>query len=350
MATKENVLAVLGSKTGEILHRIVLETDSRGEVLFLHGNVEGGGDNQISRIDAEYDIITVSGTNPTLVRGWNIGSGNLEYEWSLTPLNPVAAADSAWFYNKHFLYHVIPVWGSHVEVASYMADSGQPTKNTATKISATWTARDKCVIAQGVLACLVENQIIALDLVSDNENLKTITLDSTPSAPDQLKVVQHSAAVFINNQLILLRDGLVVKLKSESASSVFIDKDTSDRVVEVSVINDSINVVVSELQSGKVIDELTSSGTYPKTCGTPTILSAHCRKNKQGPGCRVLLATADESLVLLQQGRIKWIREEALARIDSVDFLDLMLTDAEGELEEELKSKEGKKNFVIILL
>lgn len=334
---------MLGTKTGEILNRIILETDPRGEVLLLYGNADGG-DSAISKLDAEYDIITVTGNNPSLVRGWNIGTGNLEYEWSLTPLNPTTSADATWFYNKHFLYHVTPVWGSHIEVASYMADSGQPTKNTATKISTTWTEKDKCVLTQGVLACLVQKQIIVLDLLADDQNLKTIALDTPPTAQDRLEVVHHSAAVLIHNQLVLLRDGLVVKLKNDGTSSVFIDKDRDlgDWLVETVVVGETIKVTVSELQSGKVIEELSTSGTYPKTFGAPTILAAKCRKGRHGSGCRILLATADESIVLLQQGKIKWVREEALANIDAVDFLDLMLTDAEGELEEELKSKEGK--------
>lgn len=336
------MLAVLGTKTGEILNRIVLENDPRGEVLLLYGNSDSG-DSAISKLDAEYDIITVSGNNPSLVRGWNIGTGNLEYEWSLTPLNPTTSVDATWFYNRHFLYHVTPVWGSHIEVASYMADSGQPTKNTATKISTTWTEKEKCVITQGVVACLVQKQIIVLDLLSDDQNLKTIALDTSPTPQDRLEVVHHTAAVSIHNQLVLLRDGLVVKLKNDGTNSVFIDKDrdAADRLIEAAVVGDSIKITVTELQSGNVIEELTTSGTYPKTLGAPTILAAKCRKGRQGTGCRVLLATADESIVLLQQGKIKWVREEALAKIDAVDFLDLMLTDAEGELEEELKSKEG---------
>lgn len=347
VATKENVLAVVEAKTGDLLQRIVLETDPRGDIVLLHGNQDGGA--AISQINAEYDIITVSGTNPSIVRGWNAGTGNLEYEWSLTPLNPVAAADASWFYNKHFLYHVIPVWGSHIEIASYMADSGQPTKNTATKMSATWTQKGKCVMTQGVVACLVQNQIIALDLLADNENLKTIAVETSPNAHEQLKVVHHSAAVIVHNQLVLLKEGLVVKLKSESElSSVFIDrdKDVSDRVVEVAVTADStIKITVSELQSGNIVNEFSTTNNYPKTLGVPTVLAARCKKSRQGSGCSVLLATADESIVLLQQGKIRWIREEALANIESVDFLDLMLSDAEGELEEELKSKDGNLQF-----
>ena len=51
-------------------------------------------------------------------------------------------------------------------------------------------------------------------------------------------------------------------------------------------------------------------------------------ETKLGVDCR------NESIVLLQDGKIRWIREESLTNIDNVDFLDLVLSDAKGELEE----------------
>lgn len=60
------------------------------------------------------------------------------------------------------------------------------------------------------------------------------------------------------------------------------------------------------------------------------------------PVCRVLLTTGDGALVLVQQGRTKWTREEALADIVAVEMIDLQLSDAEGSIESELKNKDGK--------
>lgn len=70
-------------------------------------------------------------------------------------------------------------------------------------------------------------------------------------------------------------------------------------------------------------------------------------KNRQA--CRLLLSTADESIVYVQQGKIRWTREESLANIDAVDFVDLTLSDSEGNLEEELKNKGGKKDIAILI-
>lgn len=57
----------------------------------------------------------------------------------------------------------------------------------------------------------------------------------------------------------------------------------------------------------------------------------------------MLLTSSDGAIVLLQQSKLKWIREEALTSIVSVEFLDLTLSDAQGAIEEELNNKDGKK-------
>lgn len=44
----------------------------------------------------------------------------------------------------------------------------------------------------------------------------------------------------------------------------------------------------------------------------------------------------------MQQGKIKWTRQEALARIVAIEMIDLPLSDAEGSIENELKNKDGK--------
>lgn len=96
--------------------------------------------------------------------------------------------------------------------------------------------------------------------------------------------------------------------------------------------------MTSDIQTGNVLEELSTTNAWPSTLGKPNILAAKC-KNRQT--CRLILATKDESIVLVQQGKIRWMREEALTNIDSVDFVDLALSDEEGELEEELKNKGG---------
>lgn len=41
-------------------------------------------------------------------------------------------------------------------------------------------------------------------------------------------------------------------------------------------------------------------------------------------------------------GKTKWVREEALASIVSIEMIDLPLADFEGSIEVELQNKDGK--------
>lgn len=341
MTTEENTFAVLSAKNGDILNRIAFESDSRGEILLLAGNSAPTG----SHLTRDYDTITVSGRNPSIIRGWNTENSALEFEWSLNLLNPDAAANVLWFYNKHFLYHVIPVWGSHVEITGYIANSGQSTKETATKITTAWSRKESCLLVEQYFVCSVKNQVLVLDLIADgSNNIKTISVDPDGTIP--MERIHGSLAVRIGNQIVLLEDSMVIKTKLPKSSSVYIENTLGDGGAVVEILNDetSIKIVTTDMQTNSQIEELSSTASYPKTLGTPTILTTKCRgkTSNQPPVCRIVLKTEDGSIVLLQQGKIKWTREESLTNIDAVEFVDLTLSDAEGELEEELANKNSK--------
>ncbi|XP_063704257.1 ER membrane protein complex subunit 1 [Culicoides brevitarsis] len=335
VTTEENTFAVLSAKNGEILSRQVYESDSRGEILLLAGNTAATG----SHLTRDYDTITVSGRNPSIIRGWNAENSALEFEWSLNLLNADAAPNVMWFYNKHFLYHVIPVWGSHVEVAGYIANSGQSTKQTATKITTPWSRKENCLLVEQYFVCHVKNQVLVLDLIADgSNNIKTVAVDVSDAQIE--RVNGGLAAVRVGNQVVLLAEKTVVKTKMPNPSSVFAEASLGDNGALIEILNEEANVkiVTTDLQTNKQIEELSTTASYPKTLGAPKILAAKCRSGNQ-PICRLLVKSEDGALVLLQQGKIKWTREESLTNIDSVEFVDLTLSDAEGELEEELTNK-----------
>uniref|UniRef100_A0A336LFU6 ER membrane protein complex subunit 1 n=1 Tax=Culicoides sonorensis TaxID=179676 RepID=A0A336LFU6_CULSO len=345
VTTEENTFAVLSSKNGEILNRAVYENENRGEILLLAGNSASSG----SHLTRDYDTITVSGRNPSIIRGWNTETSALEFEWSLNLLNPEHAPNVMWFYHKHFLYHVVPVWGSHIELAAYIANSGQTTKETATKITAAWSRKENCMLVQQYFVCNVKNQVLILDLIAEgSNNIKTVQVESDGTLP-MISVNGGTGAVRIGNQVVLLEESLVVKTKLAKPSSVYVDNTVTDGGVLIEILNEdtSIKIVTTDIQTNNQIEDLTSTASYPKTLGNPNILATKCRgkASNQPPVCRILLKTDDGSIVLLQQGKIKWTREESLTNIDSVEFIDLTLSDAEGELEEELANKNSRNVY-----
>lgn len=128
VSTEENVIASLDTTNGDVQWRQVLENSPRGQLKLMQMLVDDSAPKTAVRHQSSrspYDILTVQGHSPAIVRGWNAITGNLEFEWSLVPLQSETAEDSFWFHgNDMNLYHVIPNFGSHLEVTAYIANSG----------------------------------------------------------------------------------------------------------------------------------------------------------------------------------------------------------------------------------
>lgn len=85
---------------------------------------------------------------------------------------------------------------------------------------------------------------------------------------------------------------------------------------------------------------------YPEHLDKPHIVDVNCRRSRRDePVCRILLASNNGATLLLQSGKIKWIREDSLANIAAIEIVDLPLDDSEGAIEEQMNTKNG--NFFI---
>lgn len=92
-----------------------------------------------------------------------------------------------------------------------------------------------------------------------------------------------------------------------------------------------------------IIQNLQFTTNYPKHLGKPVIHDLKCRSKNddQVAACRYLVSGEDGSIMLLQQNKIRWIREESLSNIIALEMIELPLSDAEGVLESELNNKDG---------
>lgn len=247
VVTADNVLAVLSAKSGDIVWRKIFERNDRGDIKFLHVDTDPGRlVRRGSSGGANDDIITISGANPTMVRGWDSLTGNLGWEWSLTPLDSTDHA-ALWFYESLYVYNVIPYFGSHLEVTAYYGSTGQQTKSTSTRIQAAWTQADSCVLAAPYFACVVGTEVVAIDLsAADVKVFRTAgTRDMTGLKPSLLRVsggkilqiIGHSfllyvrqgadATVVVGEDIFNLRSE-VMDLKSKAAPIMFNDKYMDD--------------------------------------------------------------------------------------------------------------------------
>jgi ER membrane protein complex subunit 1 len=353
VATEENVVAALSAKNGDILWRQVLETNPRGGIRLLHVYNDQRAASSLAQ--KQLSVITVSGHNPALVRGWNADTGILEWEWSLLPNAPEKAESSIWFSNNENLVHVIPYWESHVEVTEYNADTGTPARATTARITAPWIRKQNCVLAAPFLACTFENQLLAVNLIGKDLPIVTKVFEEGVTLGKLEAVSGKDGIVKINNQLISLHDkdrGIALK----NGATAYVERQAlgKDAVLQATVSDgQKITVSASSLATGQSIDDFSFVAHYPDSLAPrPQIVGTKCKNRNDGQGlaCRILLASEDGAIILIQQSKIKWIREEALTRIASVDFLDLTLSDSEGRIEEELNNKDGEKVDLILRL
>lgn len=103
------------------------------------------------------------------------------------------------------------------------------------------------------------------------------------------------------------------------------------------------------------VPELQQSVAFAEDFGAPSLRSFDCKAKRNGDGknCLFIFATSAESIVAVQQGRVRWAREESLANVIDTQFIDLPLADTEGTLENEMKGKAGKallQNYIFIKL
>lgn len=76
--------------------------------------------------------------NLTVLTKYSTVSGVLQFEWSLTLQNDEQADFSEWWVQNDMLVHMLPVFGSHIEVTMYNLATGQ-NKGSTTKLPAVWS-------------------------------------------------------------------------------------------------------------------------------------------------------------------------------------------------------------------
>lgn len=300
MATEHNVLAALHTKTGDLSWRKLLEKNARGSVhsLFVVGNsVAGAGripehDDEVATVDDSDLVITVSGRAPAMVRGWHAQTGHAEFEWSLTPSTATGSdtegedaqidAEAAslahfWVHDQGILFHVVPVWGSHLEVTAYAARTGLPVKSTTTRIATPWIRSDRCTLTQRMYACVgnrnggdatgqQQQQLIAVDLTTERNELVTRALRSATAGDWVVTTLAGSVdSVRVNGDVYDLRQEnalLGAKIQPDSVSTFVVGG----------------GVLLQAAVQDNVSSELCRSRWKLPGCGFTTSMNMNCKQ------------------------------------------------------------------------
>lgn len=167
------MLASLNAETGNLIWRQVYEYTDRGKIHLLAPIIDEPNDVTSTevrrRIDDNSILLTISGSGLVLGRAWNLRTGNLAFEWTITQTNP--STEIYWFYDQSAVYSVTPIWGSRLEVNGYSVKSGY---NTFTKeIQIGGIQKNDCDFSQSFLICQTGNQVQVVNLKTGDKN--TIT-------------------------------------------------------------------------------------------------------------------------------------------------------------------------------
>ncbi|XP_050349636.1 ER membrane protein complex subunit 1 isoform X1 [Nymphalis io] len=345
VATEENVLAALNLKTGQVVWRHVFESTSTGNIQLLHVGEK---------------ITTVTGSNPYLVRGWDSNTGVLIWEWSLMVQNDLAEY-SQWWVQNNMLVHVLPVFGSHIEVTMYNLLTGS-NRGASSMLPAVWTS-ERCILTAPHYVCISgpkESQLLlSIDVTSNAVKIisKPLTdyVDIQQTVSVNLRPLGRNTITpgFIigNDKIVFIKDNNFekskVKLGDQSASATVVDGANGHILVQTWM--DDVKGFTLTAHSVSTGTEVTDIYCSDKTLNIPKpeLLAVMCtRTSREQNVCRLLINAADDAVYFMQQGgRALWLREEALSRARAVEFVELPVSDTDAALESEFDQEEAAKVY-----
>ncbi|XP_032676304.1 ER membrane protein complex subunit 1 isoform X2 [Odontomachus brunneus] len=342
VATEENVIAALNLKSGQILWRRVLEKGYGGRIRTLGGVADG-------------DLISVSGGVPAIVRAWDLATGHILNEWPIAEQNTDRIKDVKWHIKDGTLHHILPIYNSGVEVTSYDSKTGEKLKTR--RVSAPFISQEtECVLAAPYLACLKGDSSLAvvflIHLFDTNVQPQSVTINTIFGAgaqgPYKLESVFGEEPVISINAdndqrkriLVIGEPPIPIQRDIAGDTTLHVVSINNEKILlETIYKNGRIEIIATNLLSSAPLSDLSSVFGHV-SIQSPTIMASVCLNQTKKIMCRYLLSSQDHSIALLQQNKVIWAREEALASIVAVEIIELPMSDGEQAIETEFDQKE----------
>lgn len=333
VATEENVIAALQLKTGQILWRQILEDPQKESIVHFY-------------VDKE--IVSISGNkNSWHVRGWDINTGILQFEYALST---EYTGRMYWVIKQDRLYQIVPNLGSHIEVSSFLLQTGT-VSSSKTQISAPWVLDlSRCVQTKQYFACISSDDssgnLYYVDVTSESRNVYSRPL-STLIGSVNLKVeiaeFQHP-----NPSVLIITDNIAFVVIIEGASVNVLSQALTPNLFAVS---NGLETLLLQLEINpenpekllRIVTQKNDDFTkrneveieYPLGLGAPYTIAANCK----GITCDLLLSCSDSALTLIRipEAKVLWTREEALSHIVAAELLELPVSELDASIEREFK-------------
>ncbi|XP_051786838.1 ER membrane protein complex subunit 1 isoform X1 [Erpetoichthys calabaricus] len=393
VATDQNVIASVNSRTGELLWRQLDKSGPEGyiDATLFHGQ----------------DAVVVSG-NGRFLRSWETNIGGLNWEMVLDTgsfqfatfigvqdtvkyvavlkeaaisLHYLSNGHQKWVENlpdsETVTYQLVYSGGngivyvlglttrSHLTIIAYSLEDGEILSQVLVQCPWIVSLQSNCaIVGEGNLVCadsethslytlalepgrtLIQVTMQSLDL-SLEEGFQPHIIASQPNP------ALHAHAQFFlqlgphHYSLLQLQQDVISPVRDFQQTLLVTFATTGDKTVAVVVSSKNqtaYNINLFSADSGRrLLDTLTTVNLTP---GEGPLVKAYVHaflKKDDSVGYRVLLQTEDDSLIFVQQpGKILWTREEALADVVSMEMVDLPLTGTQAELEGEFGKKAGR--------
>lgn len=330
VATEENVIAALHLKTGQILWRQILEDPRTESIVHLH-------------VDKE--IVTVSGAkNSWYVRGWDISSGVLLFEYTLSEEHNT---EVQWYIRGDILYQVVPFIGSQIEVVSYILQTGT-VSSPKTRITAPWIFDlTRCIQTQSYFACISSDDdsgnLYYVDVTSNSNSISHSLSSLVGHVDGRIEIVefQHEnpALLLVTHGVahaVLIVDGspqVLPQALSPNSFGAFNGEETLLLQLEINPDNpEKLLRIVTQRDNRRNEVEI----QYPLGLGAPYTIAANCK----GVNCDLLLSSSDNALTLVRipEAKVFWTREEALSHVVAAELLELPVSELDASIEREFKA------------
>ncbi|XP_054714162.1 ER membrane protein complex subunit 1-like [Uloborus diversus] len=340
VSTEKNVLACLSTRTGSIIWRQVLEKGSAGE---------------INAMSEEGDIITINGGGQ-FIRSWDSNTGVLQWETSF----PHIQQNNAHLYFKIdstskevVKIEMIPSQYTKVSIYSFTRAS----MKTSEDISSPWYDQSiNCIfVSTSYFVCVdKEKRLIHLLSVKDGGSFISVPFTSLVidirNSINAVKVIalpyQESSDTPVfglnidDNVMLLQIQAPVIKMikvlpSVTKITSTLVDNKLiifslklKDKLYEFEAIDVGSKEELKNLAGVFTLSEdrgnLEDFYIFPYT------------KKDHGISYKSLLLFEDHSMLIIhQQGRMVWSREEALSSIISSEIMDLPLSETDANIEQE---------------